>query len=332
MRSAAVVTARRRVLRKLCVALLLLTGVISGTGCDRTPRERASSEQAEPQSRPSTSPADPATRDRQQLDIAYSARSASHRLDVYLPEGGGPHPVIVFVHGGGYVGGDKRDGQERPVLQARERGYAVVSINYRLLSEADFPAQVHDVKAAVRWVRANADAYGFDSERIALWGGSAGAHLALLAALEDDVEALDDRGFGNGSRSSSVQAVVDWFGPVDFRLMHRHLKARSTPETQTAGLRYLSKMIATSPDLVDIANPIAHVSESDPPVLIQHGDLDDTVPVIHSRMLAEAMLEKYGPRRVKLSVIEGAGHGGPEFYSGHNIAMILNFLDDSLGR
>lgn len=270
---------------------------------------------------------------REIFNVAYSSQSPAHKLDVYLPRRLGPHPVIVFVHGGGYVAGDKRDGQEQPVLTALERGYAVVSINYRLLEEVRFPAQVHDVKAAVRWVRAHADTYGFDSDRIALWGSSAGGHLAVLAA-NTDTPRFDDLSLGNGSQSSRVRAVVDWFGPVDFAEMHEYLQAQGedATATQTVGIRYLSEMLESSPELVNEADPTTHISSSDPPVFIQHGDADTTVPVWHSEKLASAILDRFGSQKAKVSILSGAGHGGSEFFSRNNVNLIVNFLDDSLGR
>ncbi len=163
---------------------------------------------------------------RKMFDIAYADRSPAQRLDIYWPDAGnGPFPVIVAIHGGAFMGGDKRDAQLTPMLAGLARGYAVVSINYRMSGEATFPALVHDVKAAIRWVRANAVRYLFDPGRIAVWGGSAGGYLALMAGVSAGAPELDDPALGHGKQSSSVQAVVDWFGPTDFLKMDEQLAA-----------------------------------------------------------------------------------------------------------
>ena len=150
------------------------------------------------------------------LDIAYATTSTAQKLDVYLPEGNGPFPVILSIHGGAFKAGDKRDGQLMPMLEGLKRGYAVVSINYRLSPEAIFPAQIYDVKAAVRWIRANAKQYKFNPDKIAAWGGSAGGTLTALVGTSGDVKELEDLSLGNPTQSSRVQAVVDWFGQTDF--------------------------------------------------------------------------------------------------------------------
>ena len=148
------------------------------------------------------------------LDIPYANLSSAEKLDVYLPNAGtGPFPVIVAIHGGAFMMGDKADGQLTPMLEGLNRGYAVVSVNYRLSSEAAAPAQINDVKAAIRWVRANAAQCNLDPDRIAAWGGSAGGYLAALAGTSGDVAALEDLSQGNPGQSSRVQAVVDLVRP-----------------------------------------------------------------------------------------------------------------------
>lgn len=113
--------------------------------------------------------------------VAYATGSPSQQLDIYLPKTGtGPFPVIVFIHGGGFMVGDKNDGQEVPAVSAVDRGYAVVSVNYRMSGEAKFPAAIHDIKAAIRFIKANAAKYHLDPSKVATWGDSAGAHFAAL--------------------------------------------------------------------------------------------------------------------------------------------------------
>ena len=161
---------------------------------------------------------------RKLLDIPYASTSPAQKLDVYLPdEGDGPFPVIVSIHGGTFMDCDKDDVQVMPMLEGLNWGYAVVAINYRLSWEARFPALVHDAKAAVRWIRANAPRYRFNPDKIAAWGGSAGGYLAVMLGVSAGVQALEDLGLGNPEQPSHVQAVVAWFTPTDFSSMDQQL-------------------------------------------------------------------------------------------------------------
>jgi hypothetical protein len=170
-------------------------------------------------------------------DLAYAGVSPSEKLDLYLPAGASvPYPVIVAIHGGGFTAGDKSDGQVAPMLLGLARGYAVAAIDYRLSGEAKFPAQIQDVKSAIRWLRANAGRYKLDPARIAVWGDSAGGSLAALAGTSAGVAALSDPAHGNAGQSDAVQAVVDWFGPIsmlkidsDFRASHAGPRATKPP-------------------------------------------------------------------------------------------------------
>ena len=164
-------------------------------------------------------------------DIAYADQSPAQKLDIYLPEtGDGPFPVILSIHGGAFSGGDKRDGQVTPMLEGLKRGYAVVSINYRLSGESIWPAQINDCKAAVRWIRANAGHYKLAADKIAAWGGSAGGHLSAMLGTSGDVAALEDLSQGNAQQSSRVQVVVDWFGPTNFLTMDELQKQSEIPK------------------------------------------------------------------------------------------------------
>ena len=158
------------------------------------------------------------------LDVRYADLSESQKLDIYLPDdGSGPFPVIVAIHGGAFMGCDKADVQVLPMLEALKRNYAVVSINYRLSWEAIFPALIHDAKAAVRWIRANALEFQFDPKKIASWGGSAGGYQSLMLGVTEGLPEFEDLSLGNADQPSNVQAVVDWFGPTDFLKMDEQL-------------------------------------------------------------------------------------------------------------
>jgi acetyl esterase/lipase len=271
---------------------------------------------------------------RQMLDIPYAALSAAQKLDIYLPdEGSGPFPVIVSIHGGAFRFGDKGDDQVIPMLEGLKRGYAVVSINYRMSAEAIFPALVHDMKAAIRWVRANSTRWGFDQQKIATWGGSAGGYQAAMAGVTEGISELDDLSLGSPEQSSAVQAVVDWFGPTDFLKMDEQLadfkidpkdahNGDQSPESLLMGAK-----ITEIPDQVKAANPETYIRPNAPPFLIQHGTKDNVVPCMQSVYFAEKLTAVLGPAKVTLDLLEGAGHGGPMFSSPENLKRVFAFLD-----
>ncbi|MDB5300286.1 MAG: hypothetical protein JWO87_1949 [Phycisphaerales bacterium] len=257
-----------------------------------------------------------------------SVNGKSLLLDLYLPEkADAPLPVIVYVHGGGWQAGDRHD---RLAVPMAARGYAVASIDYRLSQQAVFPAQLHDCKAAVRWLRAHARAYGLDPTLIGAWGTSAGGHLAALLGTTGDVKELEGDE-GNLELSSRVQAVCDWFGPTDLTKMDEqsarsgvpsaiHHNAPDSPEAKLIG-----GPVGDNKDKAAKANPITYVTKDAPPFLIMHGDKDPLVPLAQSELLRDA-LEKSGAP-VKLEVIKGAGHG---FGSPEIFRTVDEFFDKNL--
>jgi acetyl esterase/lipase len=276
---------------------------------------------------------------RRYLDIPYANLSLSQRLDVYLPdEGEGPFPVILSIHGGAFMGCDKSDMQVLPMLEGLNRGYAVVAVNYRLSWEATFPALVQDVKAAVRWVRGNADWYYFDPERIAAWGGSAGGYLSTMLGVSAGISELEDLSLGNPDQPSNIQAVVDWYGPTNFLRMDEQLAAsglapmegtehngENSPESWLLGGK-----VTDIPERVKEANPETYIRENAAPFLIQHGVVDPVVPVQQSIGLAENLQRVCGSNRVVLELFEGFEHGDRRFESPVNVKRVLDFLDQHL--
>jgi acetyl esterase/lipase len=225
--------------------------------------------------------------------------------------------------------------QVLPMLEGLKRGYAVVSINYRLSGEAKFPALVHDVKAAVRWIRANAAQYHFNPNKIASWGGSAGGYLSTMLGVSARVMELNDLSLGNAHEPSNVQAVVEWFGPTDFLKMDEQLAASGMPSPP--GMEHsaadspesliLGQHIVRAPELVQKANPETYVSTNAPPFFIQHGTKDMIVPVQQSINLAKKLEQTIGKANVTLEVLEGAGHGDPRFETPGNVKKVLDWLD-----
>lgn len=249
------------------------------------------------------------------------------RADLYLPKNPkGKVPLILCIHGGGWSRGNKK---QCPALPMVKEGYAVASIQYRLTDEAPFPAQIEDCKAAVRWLRSIAPKYGFDPDRIGVWGHSSGAHLAALLGTSGGVAALEGKG-DNADFSSRVQAVCEISGPADLVQMYHDVSASSSemaPDAKAALEALIGGKLEAKKDVAIAASPITYISKDDPPFLIIHGDEDATVPVNQSRLFATALKKAGVP--VTLDVVAGRGHGtgGPRFEP-----EIKAFFDKNLGR
>jgi acetyl esterase/lipase len=277
---------------------------------------------------------------RKMYDLAYASLSPAQKLDLFWPaDGDGPFPVIMSVHGGAFRGGDKRDEQLQPMLKGLERGYAVVSINYRMSGEAIFPALVHDMLAAVRWVRAHAEQFLFDPTKIAVWGGSAGGYLALMAGVAPGIPELDDPSPGNAGQSSNVQAVVAWFPPTDFLKMDEQLTASGfapTPEgahnaAHSPESLILGGQITEIPGVVRAADPSTYVRPGLPPFLIQHGTHDRIVPYQQSLTFACKVAEMEGNQVThELMLNAGHGHAQAAFNTPENIDKVLDFIGCAL--
>jgi len=284
-------------------------------------------------------PADTAHIRRKFLDLAYAPLSPAQKLDIYLPdEGDGPFPVIVFIHGGAFMGCDKADMQVTPALEGLKRGYAVVSINYRMSGEAKFPALVYDAKAAVRWVRANAKRYHLDSQRIAAWGGSAGGYLVTMLGVSAGVRDLENLALGNPDQPCHVQAVVAWYAPTDFLKMDDYLTESGLlpppgfrhNEADSPESLLLGQIITEIPEKVKAANPETYIRSDGPPFLLQHGTKDPVVPVQMSIEIAAKLEKAWGKDKVTLELLEGAEHADVRFETPENVARVLDFIDKHL--
>jgi acetyl esterase/lipase len=218
--------------------------------------------------------------------------------------------LIIWVHGGAWLGGSK---EQCPALPYLNRGFAVASINYRLSQHALFPAQIEDCKAAVRWLRVRARDYNLDPDRFAAWGASAGGHLVALLGTAGEVKKFEAG--ENLEVSSRVQAVVDFFGPTDFTQMAKYAPAdgpfnHDAPDSPEAKL--IGGAVPENKDKAAVANPITYITKNDPPFLIMHGNKDNVVPYQQSELLRDA-LQKAGVS-VTLTIVTNAGHGfrGPD--------------------
>ena len=221
----------------------------------------------------------------EELDVEYGRVSdRALLLDLYTPKDlKEPAPLIMFIHGGGWRGGDKEDYKFYATHYA-EQGYVVASIGYRLRDEALYPAAVNDTKCALRWARAHAEKLNIDPERIGVLGGSAGGHLAMMIGYSSDIHRLEGTG-GWPDTSSHVKCVVDIYGPTDFTTEYGRTHELTT--------KFIGKSYEDAPHLYEEISPLLHVDENAPPTLILHGTLDDLVPITQSDKLA-AELERLG--------------------------------------
>jgi acetyl esterase/lipase len=264
-------------------------------------------------------------------DLAFANASSAQKLDLYLPKNDGIFPLVIMVHGGGFMFGDKADGAGLTgVDQLLAAGYAVASINYRLSGEAKYPAQIHDVKAAVRFLRANSSKYSLNPDKFGAWGASAGGNLVALLGTTCSVVELEGSELGNADQSSCVQAVVDWFGPIDFLKMDEQFAGSGCPQNHNDASSPESKLVGaaiqTVPDLVKTTNPMNYIDATDPPFFIQNGSADCNIPPIQGKNLADQLVQVIGSEKVTYTLLEGAGHGGSQFETEANLKKVISFL------
>lgn len=248
---------------------------------------------------------------RSQLDIAYAdTDNPRQKLDLYLPKkakSDKPLPVIVFVHGGGWKAGDKSSGMRNVMPFVASGDYAGVSVGYRLTNEAQWPAQIHDCKAALRWLRGNAKEYNIDPDHIAVWGSSAGGHLVSILGTSGDVPALEGKLGKFTTQSSAVQAVVNYYGPENFVTMVKQPSTvdRTTQDYPEALL--IGGRVQDNADAAKNASPVTYISKNDPPFLTAHGTKDPLVPFAQAEEL-HAKLKQAGVPSVLITMQNG-GHG-----------------------
>ena len=269
-------------------------------------------------------------------DLAYAAVSDAQKLDLYLPTtGSGPFPLVVMIHGGGFMFGDKTDGSEHAgVDQLVDAGYAVASINYRLSGEATYPAQINDAKAAVRFpARKRCELQSQSRSVCCLWCFCGWKSCPSLLGTTCGVAELEGAGSGNADQSSCVQATVDWFGPIDFLKMDEQF-ADSCPANHNDASSPESKLVGapiqTVPDLVATTNPQNYITADDGPFLIENGTDDCNIPPVQNKKFADALSKVIGADKVQYVSIEGAGHGGSQFETAENLQLVVDFLNKYL--
>ena len=255
-------------------------------------------------------------------DIEY-ARAAEHslKLDLHLPRGKARAPLIVWVHGGAWRSGSKSN---MPLTKLVEERYAIASVDYRLSAEAKFPAQIHDIKAAIRFLRGHGVEWGIQSKKIVMAGDSAGAHLAALVGVSNANAELEGEIGNDRSQSSDVQGIISFYGAANLTT----ILSQSTPHGLKVRVPALELLLGGQPsnvvELAGLASPVFHVDRLDPPLLLLHGDQDPQMPINQSHELHGAYRSVKAP--VEFEVVHGAGHGGPQFYDAQRLAVVRRFL------
>lgn len=255
-------------------------------------------------------------------DVEYSVTNKNLKLDIYLPNDRTlePFPVVVYFHGVAFMYGDKRDSALEPMLRGIEKGYAVVSVEYRLSPEALFPAMVYDAKCAIRFLKAKSSEYHLDKDKIALWGPSSGGWLVSMVALTPSNPAFTDLSMGYEEESESVNLVIDWCGPTSsfLKMDEEFIKSKlgrpdhseeSSPESKFLGIK-----ITSCKELVKLASPITYVNKDMPPFLIIHGGADQVVPVEQSIDFYNRIKEVAGEDKAELFVAKNQLHHGAKWY------------------
>ena len=259
-------------------------------------------------------------------NVAYNNDTLTkHLLDIYLPPNAkGKVPLLIFIHGGGWLVNDKYADigyMKKTVAEIVSSGVALASIDYRFATQAIFPAQIQDCNRAISFLVDNADKYGLDKNKIAVMGFSAGGHLASLTGLSKNNN-VENFFMPGTNQSFSFKAVIDFYGPSELILFPGANDPKS-PESLLIGATPLSR-----PDLAKAASPVTYVDKNDPPFLIIHGEKDDIVSNKHSELLS-SWLKVVGVKN-ELVIVKDAPHFGMMFDSDEVREKVISFLKDEL--
>ena len=297
-------------------------------------------------------------------NLQYADVSETDYLNLYVPESEAPVPLMILVHGGGFVFNDCESRQAQLMYQFfRDHGYACATVNYRLAQEAPFPGAVEDVKAAIRYLRANADRYGYRPDHFVIWGESAGGYLAVMAGVTEDGE-FDSLPFIGEEQldqpiSSEVSVILDFYGVAEFQSKEERLAEfralhipgfvaslantwmsdalKDYPEYDSMEDFWLRKHLsALTEEEKREFSPAYYIqknldADSDPDVLIWHGDADITVPWTQSQRLYESLCAALGENRTELTYFRNCKHAGERFYSDKSLEALKEYLDGIIG-
>lgn len=262
-----------------------------------------------------------AQRTREFKDVVFATVDGKPlALDLYLPAGQLPPPLVLWVHGGAWNTGTKANVPRQLI----DSGLVLASVDFRQASVARFPAQVHDIKAAIRFLRANARTYGYHADTIVIAGASSGGHLAALVGVTNRHSQLEGEVGSLPGASSDVQGIISYFGASNLR----SILSQSTPFGLNMRRPALERLLGGQPDQVPdlavLASPVTHVDTGDPPLLLLHGDRDPQMPLEQSQEL-QRTYERLG-LPVECHVLQGAAHGGDAFFAPRYLKVVTDFL------
>lgn len=268
------------------------------------------------------------------IRIEYSNQDGlAVEMDLYLPENPvdqhleGPAPVIIWVHGGAWKFGNIKEIEPAALAQVK-KGYALASIGYSMSKDAQWPTQIHQVKAGIRFLRVNAEKYNLDPNRFIAWGASSGGHMANMLGVTGSTKELEGN-YGYSDTSSAVQAVISWYGASNFLAMGNSGMVNHT-RTDSPESRLIGGALDECTEKVAIANPINFVTESTPPFLLMHGVNDQLVPLNQSELMHQA-LSGAGVES-ELIRFPSYTHADPRFNSGRSLRSVEKFLDQHTKR
>lgn len=255
-------------------------------------------------------------------DIPYAqVGEQALKLDLHLPPGKQRAPLIVWVHGGAWRSGSK---SSMPLEKLVEEGHAIASVDYQLSTKATFPAQIHDIKAAIRFLRGHSRDWKVNARQIVVAGDSAGAHLAALVGVSNGHDDLEGAVGTEAEQSSAVQGILSFYGAANLTT----ILSQSTPHGLSVRVPALELLLGALPTnaplFARLASPVFHVDRKDPPLLLLHGDQDPQMPINQSLELLGAYQKVNAP--VQFEVVGGAAHGGPPFYDPERLAIVRRFL------
>lgn len=289
---------------------------------------------------------DPAQFKRHWLDIPFGS-DPRQKLDIWLPdEGDGPFPTILFVHGGGWVGGDKRENTMPGAFKVMSQGYALACINYRIAPDVVWPEPLLDVRAGIRYLRAHGDEFMLKTDKLAAWGNSAGAHIINMIAALGGRPIMKGKALGNPEVDDSIQCLVSLYGPTDMyqvdlcnRLTEEDV-VNATGGTEVRndlgeGMVFPHNLImgfkcSRNPAAASFGGPINYVTDDFPPAFLLHGINDPVVPYTQSVSFRNKINETCHDNRCKLKLFDNAVHGDPCMKTNEVVDEILDFIDETL--